>query len=169
MIRKLADSDHLCTPEWILDVVRRMGVIACDPCSNPKSTVGAVFTLSLENGDDGLQSSWTDYCHSAAVGGSGLAWINPPYSRGHLLPWARKIRSEAAQGCEIISLLPHDCTTEWWDIMATSSQAHVDVSKRVAFVGGQHQCGMIRSAIFYHGPRKYLFAHHFSEIGRVYI
>lgn len=39
-------NDDLNTPEWILDLVRRMGPIGLDPCSNRWSTVGARPTYS---------------------------------------------------------------------------------------------------------------------------
>lgn len=151
------ESDSLCTPEWILEVVRSVERIALDPCSNPQSTVGAMFELSRGCGIDGLTADWWYYIGP----GFGLAYVNPPYSRGNLLKWAVKIREEAIRGCEIISLFPHDHT------MHTSSQARCDIARRIGFVGGKHKTGMIRSAAVYHGPRPQVFAQRFSSIGYI--
>ena len=125
------------------------------------STVGATATCSLEDGLDGLSAPWEPVC----IGG--LAYVNPPYSRGNLLKWAVKIREEAIRGCEIISLFPHDHTTKWWRVMHTSSQARCDIARRVGFVGGKHKNGTIRSAAFYNGPRPQVFAQRFTEIGYI--
>lgn len=165
---KLAPSDHLCTPEHLLAPVRAMGVIALDPCSNPNSLVRPTYALSLENGDDGLAADWLDYVTRAGSFGP-IVFVNPPYSQGHLRLWAGKVRDEAARGCEVISLLPTDPTTQWWRTINGSCDARCLVRERVAFVGGWHRAGLIRSTFFYHGPRRYLFAHHMEALGEVLV
>lgn len=123
----LQPSDSLCTPDFILWRVRNLGTIALDACSNPQSRVNAEIELSLEAGDDGLAADWLATCTT------GLAFINPPYGRGHLRPWTAKIATEAARGCEIVSLLPNDTTTQWWATVNGTCQARCDISRRVAF------------------------------------
>ncbi len=154
-------SDSLCTPDFILWRVRNLGTIALDACSNPQSRVNAEIELSLEAGDDGLAADWLATCTT------GLAFINPPYGRGHLRPWTAKIAAEAARGCEIVSLLPNDTTTQWWATVNGTCQARCDIARRVAFIGGAHKSGTLKSSVFYHGPRRFLFAHHFEALGEV--
>jgi hypothetical protein len=161
----LAPSDSLCTPEHLLAPVRAMGVIALDPCSNPQSTVRALCSLSLERGDDGLQTDWSVAIEMGCI--PGLVFMNCPYSRGHLRKWTAKVVEEAARGCEVISLLPTDPTTKWWATINDSCSARCLVRERVGFVGGAHATGTIRSTFFYHGPRRYLFAHHFEALGEI--
>ena len=59
------------TPGWFLDLVRRVGPIALDPCTTPDNPTRAWNYHSLGNTDDcGLYASWAR---------NGLAFINPPY------------------------------------------------------------------------------------------
>lgn len=163
---KLVASDHLNTPEYILERVRALsgGRIALDPCSNATSTVGATYALSLEKGNNGLTADWLAIIDKAHPFGD-LAFVNCPYGRGHLDPWTTKITEEASKGCEIVSLLPLDPTTKWWKRMTSTAQARVMIDHRVQFVGGSHKSGSIKSALFYHGTRPHLFLHHCCELG----
>lgn len=179
MIEHTHTTNDLNTPEWILELVRALGPIVLDPCHNPWSTVGALFTASLHDGEDGLSFSWLEVVQAL---GPGLVYVNPPYGYGPpvkeglthgppLLPgWSSKIAEEAAAGCEIVSLTPLAPDTEWYRRLRGTCNARVDVDKRVSFPGGKHGTGQIRNEIFYHGPRRYLFAHVFEAVGelRVY-
>jgi hypothetical protein len=171
-------KNDLGTPESFLAYVRRFDRIALDPCSNAWSLVRATIALSLDDGRDGLCESWTYLMRKV----KGIVFVNPPYGHADpepgsdkkhggplLLPWSQKIRDEGKAGAEIISLVPHDQSTEWWRVLRTSCTARVDLDKRLAFEGGKHGAGQIRNAVFYHGPRPYLFAHHFAELGEVHL
>ena len=87
--------DCWCTPKWLTDL---LPTVTLDPCSNPRSTVKAHRTCSLENGEDGLQRSWKN-CS---------VFCNPPYSK--VLPWAEKTRDCAA----FIFLVNCDPSVRWF-------------------------------------------------------
>lgn len=161
-------NDDLNTPEWILDLVRRMGPIGLDPCSNRWSTVGARFSVGLPDAD-GLDVDWellTDV-------GKGSCFVNPPYSRP--LPWARKFAlwrsclTDAFTGPEPHGFVLVKCapSTRWWKVLMSVASARVDFHKRITFEGGAHKSGMMDSTMFYAGPSPYLFAHIFSPHGEV--
>ena len=161
---KLVASDHLRTPEYILDRVRALGQIALDPCGNDDDTVGAWVQLRGADRDScGLATPWER--HLAPEYGRTLVFVNCPYGRGHLDPWTLKIVEEASKGCEVVSLLPLDPTTKWWKRMASTAQARVMIDHRVQFIGGSHKSGSIKSALFYHGTRPHLFLHHCGGLG----
>jgi len=156
----VVDNDSLCTPPWILDLVRSMGPIALDPCSNPWSTVGALESWSLHNGDDGLAQPWGPV---ANVDGS--IFVNPPYSKP--LPWCERAVEARASGAEIFMLLKHDPSTKWSALLRSNTDARCDFHRRITFVGGAHKSGMMASTMVYMGSRPFLFAHVFADVGEV--
>lgn len=70
-----------CSPDEELALVRAMGPIGLDPCSNPASRVAAVVECMLERGENGLARSWR---------GVGLTFANPPYGRGEIEQFTAK-------------------------------------------------------------------------------
>jgi hypothetical protein len=101
-------SDSYCTPLWL---TARLPMVDVDPCSNPRSTVRARRTYSLEKKLDGLKLSW-----------NGSAFINWPYSAP--LPWAAKMVQELLSGrcTEAIILCKLDTSTEWWQVATAFEQ-----------------------------------------------
>lgn len=171
-------KNDLGTPESFLVYVRRFDRIALDPCSNVWSLVRPTVALSIDDGRDGLGESWAYLVRKL----KGITFVNPPYGHADaepgtdkkhggplLLPWSQKIRAEAEAGVEIVSLVPQDTSTEWWRTLRGSCTARVDHDKRLAFEGGGHTTGQIRNTTFYHGPRPYLFAHVFADLGEVHL
>jgi hypothetical protein len=154
------DNDSLCTPEWVLDLVRSMGPIALDPCANARSTVGALTELSLERGEDGLSCAW-----GPLVNIDGSIFLNPPYSKP--LPWCIAAKDAVMTGCELFALVKNDPTTRWYKALLSVASARVDFSRRIAFVGGKHKSGQMSSTMFYAGSSPYLFAHTFQDVGEV--
>jgi hypothetical protein len=171
-------NNDLTTPPELVDVLHRFGTLALDPCSNPWSEVDALIRLSRHAGDDGLRAQWARLVRALSLEYSDpFAYVNPPYGHGPpppgrkrgapLMPaWARKIVLEASRGLETIALAPHDQSTDWWRVMRKPAAARIDFDKRIKFGGGRGQ-GKIRSALFYYGPRRYLFAHHFERFGEL--
>lgn len=155
----LLDNDSLCTPEWILDLVRSMGPIAFDPCSNEHSTVGAKDSYSLPA--NGLDADWA-YC--AEING-GSVWLNPPYSKP--LPWCRKAAIARRGGAEVFALVKNDPTTRWTAALRSEATAVCHFTKRISFVGGKHKTGQMASTLWYLGNRPFLFAHTFQGAGDV--
>jgi hypothetical protein len=96
-------SDSYCTPRWLTGL---LPTVDLDPCSNPRSTVKARRTYSLEKRLDGLQMPWT-----------GSVFLNFPYSNP--LPWAQKltVEREAGRCVEAIVLCKLDPSTEWWRVL----------------------------------------------------
>jgi transcriptional regulator with XRE-family HTH domain len=68
--RHRADADKRFTPALFLAIITDVfGDIDLDPCGHAQSAVTARRTICLP--DDGLTADWS---------GSGLVWINPPFS-----------------------------------------------------------------------------------------
>lgn len=165
---KLVASDHLGSPAYILDRVYALGPVALDPCGGPNSQVIAAITCTPDSEIDGLALDWSAVTFDLWCGlhfRRGVVYVNCPYGRGHLDPWTTKIAEEAAEGCEVVSLLPLDPTTAWWKRMTSTAAARVLIGHRVQFVGGSHKSGSIKSALFYHGTRPHLFLHHCGDLG----
>ena len=157
-------NDDLGTPEWILDLVRQMGPIGLDPCSNEWSTVGAMDEFVLAEGWDGLSADWAEAVNALHLDEPGCVFVNPPYSKP--LPWAKKIASEC-RGLTVFALVKCAPSTRWWKVLMSVASARVDFHKRITFEGGAHKSGMMDSTMFYAGPSPYLFAHIFSPHGEV--
>jgi len=157
--RKRSNND-LCTPAPIIDrVVKWLGPIDLDPCSNEWSLVGAAHTYSIDRGEDGLSLPWF-----------GRVWENPPYGRGHLKRWAMCAARHSETGmAEIISIVPTSTETESFAIRKSYADVRIDLSTRVKYGGGKHGSGMFGSTIFYSGQRPYLFAHAFADCGEIII
>jgi hypothetical protein len=159
MLRERTSND-LCTPQYIIAAaeVALGGVIDLDPCSNEWAHRIATTCWSVDRGEDGLELYW---------GPCARIFVNPPYGRGCLLPWARKISHSSGYDNAIVSLMPHDVSTKWWATMWSTCSARCDFNHRVPFEGGAHSSGVIRNAAFYHGRNPFLFAHAFQELGEI--
>ncbi len=100
-------ADDWNTDPGSLELVRRVGRIDYDPCSNPASLVAADLEHSLEGGHDGLAADWSLY-----VKHGGLVFENNPYSQQKL--WTAKTIEQAAKGVSIIMLIPARTDTRAW-------------------------------------------------------
>lgn len=88
--------DGACTPKWLADLIGRVDV---DPCSNPRSHVGAEHTVSLPG----------DGCMPSLAGPDDVVFVNPPYARGQVLRWVM-----AHRHTRFIFLLRWDPSTKWF-------------------------------------------------------
>ena len=43
-----------------------------------------------------------------------VIFINPPYSRGNIAKFCKKIVKESRRGCTVVALLPMDCSTKYF-------------------------------------------------------
>lgn len=153
------DNDSLCTPEWILERVRKVHPIGLDPCGNPWSTVGARITASKHNGENGLRFNWADLRRDEAV------WVNPPYSDP--MPWCTAIAAYWREDAAIsFALVKNDPSTKWSAVLRSVRTAQCDFTKRIKFAGGT-MTGTFASTLFYVGPSPYLFCHVFQDVGDV--
>lgn len=142
------------TPECVLELVRKVGTIALDPCGNDDSFVGAVRTYTEI--DNGLEQTWNTNC-------SGLIYVNPPYGRT-IGKWVERC-CRAGYNEEVIALLPARTDARWF-YNAWESSALCFWRGRLRFLGAPSSAPF-PSVVCYWGPRKYRFADVFSEVGRV--
>jgi hypothetical protein len=96
-------SVHHCTPREVLAPVRLLaeGLIGLDPCSNPRSIVGAREEWVARGG---LRRPWHGY---------GLVYCNPPYGRA-IGRWTERCVESAHLGTNVVGLLPARTDTSWW-------------------------------------------------------
>jgi site-specific DNA-methyltransferase (adenine-specific) len=144
--------DDWCTPECVLERVRKVGRIELDPCDNAQSIVGAASSWM----GSGLEWTWR-----------GLAFCNPPYST--LRRWLAKCAEEARGGVEIIALVPARTDTRAWHESATTARAVCFWRGRITFVGAPHPAPF-PSAVLYWGPSGKLgvFTSAFDGAGAIY-
>lgn len=96
------------TPGWFLDIVRRVGPIALDPCGNPCSFVRAWWTYYGLNHIDGLEASWQ-------VPEETVCFVNPEYGR-MLGLWVAKMTNEGLKtNGHQIALIPARTGTGYWE------------------------------------------------------
>lgn len=116
-----AKNENWCTP---LDLVARVhralgGPPDLDPCSNPKSVVGARRAISRP--DDGLSSDWslarTIFC-------------NPPFGAGIDRWVGRCVGAWRDHQASVVLLVPAAVDTRYW-------QDHVATADRVCFLRGR--------------------------------
>lgn len=155
-----SNSEHWCTPKNVLDAVSEFNggePIGLDPCSNERSIVDARTTWNFDGevGIDGLAQEWC---------GHGLVFVNPPYG-DELSLWMRKIRLEAANGVEIIALVPSRTDCGWFQL-AWRAPAICFWKGRLRFLGAPSSAPF-PSALLYFGERVYRFADVFSSNGHV--
>jgi hypothetical protein len=115
-------SDSYCSPRWLTELLPQVNL---DPCSNPRSTVKARRTYSMEKKLDGLKLSW-----------NGSVFVNWPYSDP--LPWAQKTIHELRDGhcTDAIVLCKLDTSTEWWHVVTERVLENLDLwafDKRIQF------------------------------------
>jgi hypothetical protein len=119
-------TEHWCTPESFLALVRQVGPIGLDPCSNPHSTVGAATSFCHPK-DDGLILPWA---------GLGNQYVNPPYGR-KLTSWSSKIVTEAAiqlPSEHLIVLTPARTDTKWCQQLLEAADARLFWKGRIKFI-----------------------------------
>ena len=163
-------SDERYTPEHVLDVVRQFAPIGLDPCTTRDNITDAAFYFHLPEGEDtlcGLTRVWfipTGTC----------AFINPPYSRGELPKWARKIVLESHTSRSLIALIPSDLGTEAGQIVAQTADAICFVKGRLTFgtLGEEPKIttGAKQPSIMpYWGADTTRFARIFAQLGVVWV
>lgn len=125
------------TPSPVLDRVAHVAPIVLDPCADPRGIVDSVRAIMLpehahtlcmdapgalptdEDFDDlgliigdGLTKSWREIYDDTGI--EGLVFVNPPYGRKHNPLWGEKTQREAAEGLNIISLVPASVCAAWF-------------------------------------------------------
>lgn len=160
--------DHYTTPEHVLERVRMVGPILLDPCSNGASTVGARMSLNGAVLYDGLATPWHDI---DTYDGLSLVYVNPPYSRGQIGRWSKKIVDESMRGCEIIALVPSRTGSIWFQALLCACDATCFVTPRIRSCnpppGKSSASPRFDNAIMYFGRGRARFASAFEIMGVV--
>ena len=161
------------TPQKVVHLVRQVGPIALDPCSNAGSLVNADRAVCLP--EDGLAVNWYEstrwkagYPHDAAPSSKaalGIAYVNPPYGR-KMSAWIEKCIQEANRGTEIISLLPARPGSRWFQQVFHTAQAICFWAGRLRFEGAPASAPF-DSALAYYGTRQDRFREVFGAHGTV--
>jgi site-specific DNA-methyltransferase (adenine-specific) len=150
------------TPECVLGRVRKVGPIGLDPCASILHPIGCVNYTEAMNG---LSLYWS---------GHGLVYVNPPYSK--LQTWLARCASIAANGTEIVALVPARTDTRAWHESAITARAVCFWRGRISFVGapldkyGRPVSAPFPSAVLYWGPAGKLgcFTAAFGDAGAIY-
>lgn len=158
-------GDSWGTPDWLLDRVRSVGPIFLDPASWPTNPTDAYYLRTAECDPCGLATDWAALLERCPLPGNGLVFVNPPYSRGSMGPWAEKIRMEARKGVEIIALTRGDTSTKWAQQLLTSADK-VCFPKRIKFKGAKGSPNFA-NLIFYWGPNTGHFWLEFIDLGPI--
>ena len=142
------------TPENVLALVREVfgGPVVLDPCTTDDNPVRASFFFTPRV--DGLAQPWSGYKN---------AYVNPPYGRA-LPAWIGKCAVEAANGVEIIALLPARTDTRLWHRHVIAAQQICFWRGRIKFVGAPASAPF-PSAIVYWGQRSEEFRRAFAPHG----
>jgi len=144
------------TPQDVLDRVRQLGPIDLDPCGARGSLVGARVEWRGGEFENGLDRSWRRY---------GLVYCFPPPRE--TARWIEKIACEAADGAEVIALLPARPNAQW-----SQSWLYPTVDA-LCYWRGRLRCvdEPARSAsprlIAYWGPRAEAFRAAFASAGAI--
>lgn len=177
-------NDESFTPECVLERVRRVGPIGLDPCTtlgNPTKAAyiavrGPASPMEISRSDTtasivainglGADFSWAKALERVG----GLAFVNPPYSRGNLLAWMLRCAHEASEGAEIIALPLCDPSALWWHQFCVPPRAAAVCfwRGRLTFAPST-QGAFFPSAVIYYGPRRYRFADAFSDAGAIWM
>lgn len=154
-------SDQRHTPDYIINAVRRtLRTIDCDPASNEiaQRSIKARQFYTQEN--SGLDHEWV-----------GNVFLNPPYSAGKHLPFAKKLVSEIIKGnvSQAIVITSSDSSPAWFREYAKISVA-ICLTPRIEFHNPYAESSTNNAAnfIFYYGHSVELFKKNFN-FGSVYI
>ena len=149
-------TEHLRTPDVVLERVRGLGEIGLDPCGAPGSSVwarlewhGAEYEL-----EDGLVRDW---------GGHGLVYCFPPPRDA--ARWAEKISREAAAGVEIVGLLASRTNEGWLHDHVFATAAAVCYWRGPLCCVGEKRRRPEARLVAYWGPRVVEFRDAFASAG----
>jgi hypothetical protein len=153
-----------CTPGYVVEAVREAlgGAIDFDPCSNPRSVVGARVALSLENAGNGLAASWDRYP---------TIFVNPPFGDGISRWVGRCVGARRDHRATVILLLPVAPETAWWQEMVfPTATAIAFPDHRIAFLdehGKPVDQPPMACALVYWGADLAAFVNAFRPLGAV--
>ena len=150
-----SESAEWYTPREIVErVLRAMGEIDLDPCSNEEKGIpaGKHYTEL----DDGLAQSWR-----------GRVYMNPPYGRKIIDEWTGKLLYEFDAGnvTEAVALVPARTDTQWF--VSLNRFPICFVTGRLKFSESENSASF-PSALFYLGPNREAFISAFKDLGDIF-
>lgn len=148
------------TPAPLIAAARAvMGGIDLDPASSEVAnrTVQAARFFTAE--DDGLAQEWP----------VGRIWMNPPYAKGLIEPFARRLADEVAGGSDAIVLVNNATETEWFQVIGAACSAMCFPKARVRFLDPDGIPGspLQGQVVLYCGPNAAAFEAAFRQFGLV--
>lgn len=159
-------NDEWYTPPNIIALAREvMGGIDLDPASCEEANRIVWANSYCDKVVNGLDPVW-----------SGRIWLNPPYSRGLIGRFVKKLLNEVSVGRtkEAICLVNNSSETEWFQALLARADMVCLIKGRIKFYclgddgelrqKGTPRCGQ---AVFYFGRRGYKFVRIFGRIGWV--
>ena len=150
------------TPPDIIEAAREvMGGIDLDPasCELAQSNVKAKRFYTVD--DDGLSKKWT-----------GRVWLNPPYSKDLIGPFALKVVKESARLQQAVVLVNNATDTAWFHDLASVASAVCFLRGRVRFLdrtGKPANTPVQGQAVLYVGSNVEGFRSRFSSFGFVVV
>jgi hypothetical protein len=141
-------------------VLRVLGAIDLDPCSNPPP-YNVPATLHYTRDEGGLTPPW------GTVERPSRCYVNPPYGRA-LPRWMDKLADEIRRGrvVQAITLTPARTDTQWFQTLWNADALCFWVN-RMYFLNGGEGRAPFPSVVGYFGPHKARFADVFGDAGKV--
>lgn len=115
--RRDLSSDKYETDKWIR--VMFPDGVWYDPCP---------IDWDPDIGPDGLIIDWQHQCYIHNYAG---VFVNPPYSDP--LPWVKKAIYSYECGANVVMLLKHDSSTEWYRLLHEAGARFLLVNKRLKY------------------------------------
>jgi len=119
---EIARNDEMYTPSFLIEAARDvMGSIDLDPasCEVANRTVKADRFYTKEQ--NGLDKTW-----------AGNVWLNPPYSRGNMLPFSERfVFDPVRNGTMICNAMT---STRWFQLLCRKCECMCILSKRISFI-----------------------------------
>ena len=144
------------TPKHIIESARVvMGDIDLDPASSELANDIIQAKDYYTTKEDGLKQDW-----------HGRVWLNPPYSQPEITNFAKAVTSKIYD--EIMILVNNATETEWFRMMAETSNAICFISRRLKFIdvnGKPSGSPLQGQAVLYKGDNVDAFIEQFKEVG----
>lgn len=143
-------SDERYTPKDVIELARViLGGIGLDPASCREAQEVVKAKVFWTSHDDALARDW-------GAAGARTVWLNPPYSRALIAPFAKKFLQEldAASFEEALVLVNASVCATWWQDLARRAQLIAYPPSRLAFRQpgtGEQRGNLYDSSMMYFG------------------
>lgn len=120
------------SPDFVLNIVRGVGAIGLDPCTEDSNPTGA--RLFLTKKENGLTARWP------ALSEDEVVYVNPPYAKGIINQWVGKCAWEWVRMPRrpVLMLLRLDSGVPWFEVAWSFSRVACQFNRRLRFSGAKH-------------------------------